>query len=293
MKTLAEAIRGLRSNPGSLAGFALEYSAVAGRKYGSIPEFETRLRVDGAGSCTLFRRRDDGDTAICPPGLFEGSLGAEKSQALLAALENSSPESLRTGAPSPRDTISTLEVTLDGRPFSFHWGPIAPPVPAGMANLRRILFDFVASACPRPIWSLDLGVISQAVDGNRLRARLRIENKGAVPIHLIHPASPHGQPGIRLEFQYGEKQVFEEDVTPSPMSLEIAAVSLPALDSTRLVSVSPGQPLELDAQADLDLDGEDDSGWLGGFSFHHYVGKETLAGQPVFNGALFSEEITW
>jgi hypothetical protein len=160
-----------------------------------------------------------------------------------------------------------------------------------MARLRHVLTEWNLKACPTAQWSLTLAIDSLEFSQGRLSARLGIENLGSQSIHLTHPASPGFGSAFGVHLKFGAAPFIEEGITPAPIEVQVIPWDAPPLSTPRLLEIYPGQPFRMDFSAHLE--GEAPHGWIGKFAFLHYLPDDTLAGIPVFNGALFTEERTW
>lgn len=274
-----------------IRAFSLEYLSRAGRRFGNIPEWETRLSVKGRGEISLFRRRGPGDSNQERPGSYIGQLSDASLLDFIEALDASGIESYTTEAPGPRDPVTRLEILLGGRLYSFAWGISRHPASTQMARVKTMLANWTLAACPSPLWSLTFVQEDLQFSQGRLHARLRIENTGSQGIRIIHPASQPLVPEFGIHLKYGEVQLIEDGFTPDPIEIRIAKLPVVALDHLELVDLLPGRPFYIDFSALLE--GDAPRGWIGKFVFMHYLPADSLAGQEVFNGALFTEEISW
>lgn len=292
MKGLTEAIEAVRNHrQDSLPRAAIAYALFSGRNVGGVPERETRLEIKGNGEATLFRRRPGADTPALPPGLFRGRVDPEAVLTFLDLLEKSGIDTFRAEPPSPRDLLRRLQVVADGKFFSFQWGPMPPDAPEAIENMLAALSVWEASACPDPAWRLELKVTSAQSQAGKLKARIQVENPGPETIHLAHPASPVDRGLLALTLRYGARPPEAPGVTSLPISIKTTRAALPALDSLQLVPVKAGSPLVLDVE--FPLEPLDEGRPLGMLALELYLASDTLAGLPVFNGAVFSEEFSW
>lgn len=292
MEPLLDAIAELKSDFHRLrVDFSLEFIALVGKRIGIIPEWETRLAVQGSGLANLFRRRGPGDSFERPPGRFAGQLTDDALLGFVDALEQSGIASFRSETPNPRDPVHILRVLIAGRLFTFTWGSLRPPVPESMLRLKRLLAEWSSNACPDPIWSLSMKVFGLQYRAGKLSARLRIENLGTEGIRMADPGSDAFGPDFTLFLKYGEKQLIEEGFTPAPVEIHLTPYPKIPSEPSRFKLIAPGVPWEIGFSAELD--GQAPRGWIGKFAFRHYLPSDVLAGVPVFNGALFTEEIAW
>jgi hypothetical protein len=292
MDPLVESIAGLKSDfDRSKAGFSMEFITIAGRRMGNVSESETRLVVRGNGQASLFRRRGPGDSAQKPPGRFQGTLNDEMLLAFLDVLEHSGIGEFRSETPGPRDPVSFFKVLISGRLFSFTWGSIRPPAPEPVLRLKRLLTDWSNKACPRTDWSLEMSMSELQYGDGRLRAMVTLENRGSDTIHIAHPSYSDFGRDFALFLKYGERQLIEEGITPAPVEIRTAPLARNSVEIPRLVPILPGTPWRIEFLANLE--GEAPRGWIGKFAFLHYLPSDSLAGVPVFNGAVFTEEFSW
>jgi hypothetical protein len=292
MESLLDAIAELKSDFHSLRmDFSFEFITLVGKKIGVIPEWETRLAVQGSGLSSLFRRRGPGDSFERPPGRFTGQLTDAALLSFVDVLEQSGIASFRSEVPNPRDPVHILRVLVSGRLFTFTWGSLRPPVPEPMLRLKRLLAEWSLNACPNPIWSLSMRVFGLKYVSGKLNARLRIENTGTEGIRMADPGSDAIGPDFTLFLKYGEKQLIEEGFTPAPVEIHLAPYPKIPTESTRFILISPAVPWELEFSAELE--GQAPRGWIGKFAFLHYLPSDVLAGVPVFSGALYTEEFAW
>jgi hypothetical protein len=292
MEPLLEAIAELKADFHRLRmDFSFEFIALVGKRIGTIPEWETRLAVQGGGMARLFRRRGPGDSFERPPGRFAGQLTDDSLLGFVDVLEQSGIASFRSETPNPRDPVHILRVLVSGRLFTFTWGSLRPPVPEPMLRLKRLLAELSLNACPDPIWSLSMDVSGLRYMAGKLNARLRIVNTGTEGIRIADPGSDAFGPDFTLFLKYGEKQLIEEGLTPAPVDIRLAPYPKIPAESTRFKWIAPGFPWELEFSTDLE--GQAPRGWIGKFAFRHYLPSDVLAGVPVFNGALFTEEFAW
>lgn len=292
MDDLTQAIAGLKADfDRNIPDFSMEFIATAGRWMGANSESESRLVVLGRGSASLFRRRGPGDSAQRPPGRYVGSIPDVALLAFLDALEHSRIGTYASEPIGPRDPKNVLNVLLSGQLFTFSWGTLRPPVPEPIARLKNLLSDWSVKACPHPVWSLRMTAASLAPGNGNVTARLQFENDGTEAIHIAHPASASFGAGFTFHLKYGERQLIEEGITPAPIEIEIAPLRMPPMATPRLIPILPGQPWQFEFTSALE--GHAPRGWTGKFVFLHYLPADILAGVPVFNGALFTEEMTW
>jgi hypothetical protein len=292
MKGLTEAIAAIRANrEESLPRTAIAYALVSGRNVGGVPERETRFEAKGNGEATLFRRRPSADTPALPPGLSRGKVDPESLLRFLELLDRSGIDTFRGEAPGPRDLLRKLQVVADGRLFSFRWGPMPPNAPPAISEMLAVLTGWEATACPKPTWRLSLKAESASAASGTLKARIRIENAGPEAIYLAHPQGLAERGLIALGLRYGAKPIPVPGVTPLPISIKTSRMEPAAGEGLRLVPVSASSPLSLDVEMPLEELGEGRP--VGMFALEHYLDSDTLAGLPVFNGAIFSEEFTW
>jgi hypothetical protein len=292
MKGLTEAIAAVRANrQESLPRTAIAYSLVSGRSVGGVPERETRFEAKGNGDATLFRRRPAADTPALPPGLFRGKVDPEALLRFLEVLDRSGIDAFRGEAPGPRDLLRKLQVVADGRLFSFRWGPMPPGAPPAISEMLAVLSGWESGACPDPAWRLALKVESASAASGRLKARIRIENPGPETIYLAHPQGLAERGLIALTLRYGAKPIPVPGVTPLPISVKASRMEPASGDGLRLVPVNADSPLALDVETPLEEPGEGRP--VGMFALEHYLDSDSVAGLPVFNGAIFSEEFTW
>lgn len=292
MEQLLEAIAELKGDFNRLRmEFSLEYIALVGKRIGPTPESETRLVVQGDGRASLFRRRGPGDSSERPPGKFVGKLTEEAILGFVDVLEQSGIASFHSETPNPRDPVHFLRVLISGRLFSFTWGSLRPPVPEPVLRLKRLLAEWSLKACPDAVWSLKMSVSGLQYDAGKLSAHVQIENKGTEGIHMADPACGSFGSDFNLFLKYGEKQLIEDGITPAPIDIHIASYPKRPAEAPRLVLVLPGNPWQFDFISELE--GQAPRGWTGKYAFLHYLPSDILAGVPVFNGALFTEEFTW
>jgi hypothetical protein len=292
MEALLDAIADLKSDfPRLRMDFSFEFIALVGKRIGPIPEWETRLAVQGSGLASLFRRRGPGDSFERPPGRFAGQLTDSALLGFVDVLEQSGIASFRSETPNPRDPVHILRALVSGQLFTFTWGSLRPPVPEPMLRLKQLLAEWSLNACPDPIWSLSMGVVGLQFSAGKLNAKLRIENTGREGIRLADPGSDAFGPDFTLFLKYGEKQFIEEGFTPAPVDIRLAPYPKIPAESTRFKWIAPGFHWEFEFSADLE--GHAPKGWIGKFGFRHYLPSDVLAGVPVFNGALFTEELSW
>lgn len=164
-------------------------------------------------------------------------------------------------------------------------------MPESMAGLKRSLYEWITHGCPNPVWSLYLKVPSLEYSQGRLKASLMLENQGVQSIRCAHPASPGFGSVFGVRLAYGEAQSLVEGITPDPVEEIEVPLALATLENPELVELSPGRPFPIDFECSIPASAQ--QGWVGGFSFLHYLPADVLAGTPVFNGAVFSEEIKW
>lgn len=293
MTELESAIQAAKAGlgQGAAGNFSLEYLSVAGRRFGNIPEWEARLLVDGKGAATYFRRRGPGDSAEFPPGLFAGGIPREELSSFLDQLSKSGIGELEFDAPGPRDPVNLIRLILAGKCFEFTWGSSRRPVPEAFNQLKDILRSWTLNACPSARWSLTMRIGLFQFQGGKVSSRVSIENSGSQSIWVAKPASPGFGTAFGLFLKYGEALVIREGFTPVPSKPKVAAVQQPALPVAEFVEIAPGNPLLLDFSAPLE--DEAANGWAGKFVFQHYLPGDSVAGLPVFNGALFTEEMKW
>lgn len=271
--------------------FSMEYLSLAGRRWGGICEWETRLTIRQDGAVELFRRRAPGDSPHRPPGRFHGRIPEAKVVEFLDVLAESGIQEYQSEPPGPLDPVNFLRLNLGGLLFSYSWGASIIPMPESMVRVKRILTDWLLKACPDPKWSLFLRVDKVEFRDGRVQAGLRIENQGSESIHILHPASPGFGPGFGLSLLYGEAQLIQEGFTPDPVEEREAPMAVQTLSRPELIPIPPNAFHGIEFAAALD--GEAPRGWVGAFAFHHYLSEDKLAGLTMFNGALFSEDLTW
>lgn len=292
MENLASAIAALRATPrGGPLDWALEYVQRSGKRHASTYEWETRFELDGSGSAKLFRRRGPGDSHKLAPGSYRGNLAENDLLDFLATLAASGIDQLRSETPNPRDPVNLFRVLIQGRLFAFSWGVLKPPVPLGVLQLRNELSRLGKEACPIPEWNLALSVESMTFEHGLVKARLRIVNTGSREILIALPASGGLGGEFGLHLKYGEAQLIEEGATPAPFEAKYALMDGTGQLPSRFEAVQPGIPYPIEFSAALE--GTAPRGWVGRFGFLHYLASDTVAGKPVFNGALFSEEKSW
>ena len=292
MQGLAEAVTAIRNHrEESLPKVAIAYTAVSGKYAGGVPERETRLEVKGGGEATLFRRRPGADTPALPPGLFRGTVSPDAVLDFLDRVAKSGIDSFRGEPPSPRDLQRRLQVFADGGIFTFQWGPMPPTEPPAIKDMLRVLSAWESSACPDPSWRLELKVVKAESVSGLLNARVQVENTGPETIHLAHPASRADRSLLAVNLRYGARPPSNPDETPLPVSLNFTKAVIPLLDGLKLVPVKPGSSMVLDVEFPLErLEAGQPIGML---SLETYLIADTLAGVPVFSGAIFSEEFSW
>jgi hypothetical protein len=273
------------------ADFSLEYISVAGRRFGNTAEWESRLTVDYAGSATYFRRRGPGDSSEFPPGQFEGAIPREEINSFLDSLADDGFDLGETESPGPRDPIDILRLVLMGRCFELAWGSSRRPSSDSSEQIKDRLRDWTLNACPKPRWSLSLEIESFHCLNGRVESRLRVLNDGSHPIWIAHPASPGYGNAFGLILKYGERVLVRDGFTPLPVKAKVAPILQSSLPVPELLKVVPGQPILFEYSGQLE--GEAPRGWAGKFAFHHYLPEDSIAGLPVFNGAIFTEEIKW
>lgn len=271
--------------------FSIGFTSTSGKRLGEIPESETRLRVNGRGEATLFRRKGPGNSKDFPPGMYSGQIADSSMKAFLQVLERGQFQNLPRENHGPWDPVDRMEINTGKQAFSFTWGYSRKPMPDPMLKATLLLVDWSLNACPKPIWNLSLKVENLAYEKGRLSARLKVENSGEAPIHLLHPGSPglDSEFGVRLE--YGERQRIDEGYTPEPIEIKRAILKTPALTEPQLIEVGPKAAYVMEFSAALE--GKAPRGWVGDFSFNHHLSADTLQGRPIFNGALSTEELEW
>lgn len=292
METLEKAIKAMRGDfDREIPRFSLEVTELTGLRWGAISEWETRLTLDGGGNAKLLRRRDPGDSDSENPGRFSGQVHKTSLEMLLEAIETSGIESYRTETPGPGEPIIRLSLLIGEQVFEFSWGFSRNPTPKPMARLQSMLTDLLLHACPKPIWCLTLDVESMDFTNGILSTRLRLENKGPNTIHLLHPASPGMESEFGIHLNYAEARVRKEGYTPAPLEIKEARFQIQALNGIQLLAAVPGKPNFFDFSTSLE--GHGPNGWMGKFDYIHYQPEDTLAGVPIFLGAVFTKEISW
>lgn len=124
-----------------------------------------------------------------------------------------------------------------------------------------------------------------------LNGRVQVENTGPETIQLAHPGSRADRSPLAVSLRYGARPPSHPDETPLPLSLNFTKAVIPLLDGLKLVPVKPGSPMVLDVEFPLErLEAGQPIGLL---SLETYLTADTLAGAPVFNGAIFPEELSW
>jgi hypothetical protein len=208
---------------------------------------------------------------------------------VLDALEKAPLDAVPTQAPSPQDPIFTLSCTVLGRYFSFAWSPPSPPVPDSLAGLFRLLNDWIGKYCTEPVWSLALKTTLTRMDGDRLVATLRLENQGRDPISVVHPASPAPPELMGLGLFQGIKSPLEPGVTPPPMEGEETLIEVAPLKDIEILSLEPGRHLEWVVNGTIGAEGVGNR--IGVFAYTCYLFPDRALGNPIFTGAVFSEEV--
>lgn len=271
--------------------FSIELIDVSGKWMDGIPESETRLRVNGGGDVTLFRRKGPGNSNVYPPGSYTGSVPDTSMKQFLKVLAVSNFRSLPRAFPGPWEPLAKMVFTIGKESYSFSWGFSREPMPESMVKATMILDDWTQNACPKAIWSLRMSAENVKYQGGRLTTRLKVENLGDSSIHIAHPGSPGFGTDFGILLDYGEKQLIKEGYTPNPIESKFAPLETEALKEVRLIEITRNSPYVVDFAADLN--GEAPRGWLGLFSFKHHLPSDTLSEKAVFNGALFTDELEW
>jgi hypothetical protein len=292
MDELQTAIESLKADfHRGIESFSMEYLEIAGKRWGAVSESETRLVIRGRGEAELLRRRSPGDSAQAPPGRYTGKLSDADLGRLLETLSASGIRDFRAEAPGPRDPVSRLNIRMGGKIFAFSWGIPKKPAPLGMARLEALLIQWTFDACPVADWCLELSAHGLRYQGQALTARLQLQNRGRQSIHIVHPASRGVGIDFGISLVYGEAQLIEDGLAPEPIDLKSISLQWPALSRPELVELKPGHPVSWDFSTELQ--GSAPRGWIGKISFRHYLAGDSLAGMTVFNGALFTDDLTW
>jgi hypothetical protein len=271
--------------------FSIEFTSVASKRVGGIPESETRLQVDGHGTAELFRRDSPGNSPDYPPGQFTGRIPDTSMREVLRLMETGPFESQPREFFGPWDPLEKLTLRSGKQSYSFSLGSSRKPPPAAMVKVFNHLVNWTFRAYPNVVWCLNFKAEGLVFKQGRLSARIKLENPGQTPVRVLHPLSrsPTAKFGIRLD--YGEEQLIEEGYTPAQMDIKVAAPEGSRLDSLKWIEIKAGNPFVMDVA--LRLEGKAPRGWIGIFYFNHHLEPDSSRGAPVFSGILTTGEVKW
>jgi hypothetical protein len=285
VRMMREALAALATTATQMASLGVE------RTTESQALWSERLAVKGTGMVTLSTNRSFGDASGAAIGHFETSLSADR----VAELASAAAAVLQGGPPphlSPSDVQIALSVVAAGARWERQVGGL-PPDLAPYQPLLRALNEIARSALASPVATLSLRVTFGAhprAGIQRLPVTLEFENGGSSGYWLRNPsAGMEDTEDEHVRLWYAQRQPEVPGVTALP--LEPFAVALePSVRAERpLMWIGPQAVEGRSFTASLEVD---PGSYLFRASFATYSGGETIGGQPLMRGCVFSQEIS-
>jgi hypothetical protein len=266
-----------------LSGFGIERLTLAGDRW------RESLSIVGSGKTSLSTLRSFGDASGEAIGRYASALPAPE----LAGLVDAAGATLDGGPPprlSPEDVRLVITIVACGSQLTHVVGGGPPALEPYQPLL--VALDRVAVATrrqPQAVVRLGLELPPLVAAGpHTLATVLAFHNPGSAGAWLRNPAAiDEDSEREHVRLWYAERPVEQPGVTPLPLEPAWVPV-VPEMRAQRpLLWLGPGEREARPFTAQLTLD---PGSYLVRASFASYAGEDSVGGQPLLRGCVFSEE---
>jgi hypothetical protein len=283
IESMREALAALGHVPPLLVGFGVERLTM------SDDFWSERLMIRGTGKAVLTTLRSFGDASGEAIGRFETKLSDKSVADLIRAVD-----ATLEGGPTPRLSLgdvrtlvsivacgSRLDHVVGGGPLD-----LEPYTPLLLA-LDKAAFE--TRAIPKSTLELHLEVPTTLTPGPQtLPVVLSFQNRGDEGTWIRSPASGlEDEPTEHVRLWYAEMTVEQPGVTPLPLEPLCTALDPVVRVQRPLLWIGGGEIESRPFSASVDLT---PGSYLVRASFASYGGDETVAGQNLLRGCVFSAE---
>ena len=285
LESMREALAALGRTPSLMLGFGVERLTVR------EDFWVERLAIQGTGRAALSTIRSFGDASGEEIGRFESKLPDKKLADLVRAVE-----ATLLGGPTPNLSPGDVRVLITVVACGSRLDRVVGGGPPDLEPYVPLLLALDAAAIetrahPKATLKLDLEVPSALSPGPQtVPVVLSFENRGDEGAWIRGPYSiVEDAPTEHVRLWYAERPVEQPGVTPLPLE-PVCVLLEPAVRVQRpLLWLGAGETETRQFSAAVDVS---PGSYLVRASFASYAGGDTVAGQNLLRGCVFSAEST-
>ncbi len=279
--------RALKGDGRVLSGLGIEERVV------SLPEWDDRIAVDGAGAVTYTSRRPTGDSGGDPIGVFRDRMEKKELMALIRAMRQIA------AAPPPvaRSEAYELRILLSAVAEGHIFEISEPANGEALEPLRSVLDPLqnaIGKAIDHPVRSLTVAI--ELPDGvawsGGTPVVVHLRNAGEQGAWVANPLTlPNVADRDRAELIYRKPMVFTPGIAPAPEPLNRAPLlpRMKTVDEPRYLWVPTGGDVPVPMQAEIKIGDAKELAFRAALFMNE--GDEIVAGQPRIRGTVFSADV--